>query len=111
MKGYTKLIGEKGNIHMENIPDQEEVEYPIKEDLWNTESNIVRYTVKNNLHKQIFYEFRFLSANGKGLNVARAIKLCGEKVQATGITSGFNGQLKIMNRALDYKENKNMVLK
>ena len=40
MKGYTKLIGEKGNIHMENIPDQEEVEYPIKEDLWNTESNI-----------------------------------------------------------------------
>ena len=43
MKGYTKLIGEKGNIHMENIPDQEEVEYPIKEDLWNTESNIVRY--------------------------------------------------------------------
>ena len=22
MKGYTKLIGEKGNIHMENIPDQ-----------------------------------------------------------------------------------------
>ncbi|RHU83843.1 hypothetical protein DXC24_11920 [Clostridium sp. OM08-29] len=51
MKGYTKLIGEKGNIHMENIPDQEEVEYPIKEDLWNTESNIVRYTVKNNLHK------------------------------------------------------------
>ncbi len=43
---------------MENIPDQEEVEYPIKEDLWNTESNIVRYTVKNNLHKQIFYEFR-----------------------------------------------------
>lgn len=36
------------------IPDQEEVEYPIKEDLWNTESNVVRYTVKNNLHKQIF---------------------------------------------------------
>ena len=36
---------------MENIPDQEEVEYPIKEDLWNTESNIVRNTVKNNLHK------------------------------------------------------------
>lgn len=51
MKGCTKLIGEKGNIHMENIPDQEEVEYPIKEDLWNTESNIVRNTVKNNLHK------------------------------------------------------------
>ena len=47
------------------IPDQEEVEYPIKEDLWNTESNVVRYTVKNNLHKQIFYEFRFLSANGE----------------------------------------------
>lgn len=68
MKGYTKLIGEKGNIHMENIPDQEEVEYPIKEDLWNTESNIVRYTVKNNLHKQIFYEFRFLSANGEWMD-------------------------------------------
>ena len=32
------------------------------------------------------------SAGGKGLNVARAIKLCGEKVQATGITGGFNGQ-------------------
>jgi uncharacterized 2Fe-2S/4Fe-4S cluster protein (DUF4445 family) len=68
MKGYTKLIGEKGNIHMENIPDQEEVEYPIREDLWNTESNIVRYTVKNNLHKQIFYEFRFLSANGEWMD-------------------------------------------
>ena len=27
MKGYTKLIGEKGNIHMENIPDQEEVAF------------------------------------------------------------------------------------
>lgn len=53
---------------MENIPDQEEVEYPIKEDLWNTESNIVRYTVKNNLHKQIFYEFRFLSANGEWMD-------------------------------------------
>lgn len=53
---------------MENIPDQEEVEYPIKEDLWNTESNIVRYTVKNNLHKQIFYEFRFLSANGEWID-------------------------------------------
>lgn len=50
------------------IPDQEEVEYPIKEDLWNTESNIVRNTVKNNLHKQIFYEFRFLSANGEGMD-------------------------------------------
>lgn len=36
---------------MENIPDQEEVKYSIKEDLWNTESNIVRNTVKNNLHK------------------------------------------------------------
>lgn len=68
MKGCTKLIGEKGNIHMENIPDQEEVEYPIKEDLWNTESNIVRNTVKNNLHKQIFYEFRFLSANGEWID-------------------------------------------
>ncbi len=50
------------------IPNQEEVEYPIKEDLWNTESNVVRYTVKNNLHKQIFYEFRFLSANGEWMD-------------------------------------------
>ena len=50
------------------IPDQEDVEYPIKEDLWNTESNVVRYTVKNNLHKQIFYEFRFLSANGEWID-------------------------------------------
>ncbi len=50
------------------IPAQEEVEYPIKEDLWNTESNVVRYTVKNNLHKQIFYEFRFLSANGEWMD-------------------------------------------
>lgn len=50
------------------IPNQEEVEYPIKEDLWNTESNVVRYTVKNNLHKQIFYEFRFLSANGEWID-------------------------------------------
>lgn len=32
------------------------------------------------------------SAGGKGLNVARAIKLCGEKVQATGLTGGFTGQ-------------------
>ena len=53
---------------MENIPDQEEGEYPTKEDLWNTESNVVRYTVKNNLHKQIFYEFRFLSANGEWID-------------------------------------------
>lgn len=50
------------------IPDQEEVKYLIKEDLWNTESNIVRNTVKNNLHKQIFYEFRFLSANGEWMD-------------------------------------------
>lgn len=50
------------------IPDQEKVEYPIKEDLWNTESNVVRYTVKNNLYKQIFYEFRFLSANGEWMD-------------------------------------------
>ena len=58
------------------IPDQEEVEYPIKEDLWNTESNIVRYTVKNNLHKQIFYEFRFLSANGEGIRLHRQRQSC-----------------------------------
>lgn len=32
------------------------------------------------------------SAGGKGLNVARAIKLCGEKIQATGLVGGFNGQ-------------------
>ena len=32
------------------------------------------------------------SAGGKGLNVARAVKLCGEKVQATGLTGGFNGK-------------------
>lgn len=42
---------------MENIPDQEEVEYPIKEDLWNTESNIVRYTVK------IIYISRFFMSS------------------------------------------------
>ncbi len=32
------------------------------------------------------------SAGGKGLNVARAAALCGAKVQATGLTGGFNGQ-------------------
>lgn len=32
------------------------------------------------------------SAGGKGLNVARAVKLCGEKVQATGLAGGFNGK-------------------
>ena len=58
------------------IPDREEVEYPIKEDLWNTESNIVRYIVKNNLHKQIFYEFRFLSANGEGIRLHRQRQSC-----------------------------------
>ena len=32
------------------------------------------------------------SAGGKGLNVARAVKLCGEKVQATGLAGGVNGK-------------------
>lgn len=32
------------------------------------------------------------SAGGKGLNVARIIRLCGAKVQATGLVGGFNGQ-------------------
>lgn len=31
------------------------------------------------------------SAGGKGLNVARIIKLCGEDVQATGLVGGYNG--------------------
>lgn len=31
------------------------------------------------------------SAGGKGLNVARTIKLCGEEVLATGFAGGFNG--------------------
>ena len=32
------------------------------------------------------------SAGGKGLNVARVVKLCGEDVKATGLVGGFNGQ-------------------
>lgn len=32
------------------------------------------------------------SAGGKGLNVARVIKLCGADVKATGLIGGFNGQ-------------------
>lgn len=32
------------------------------------------------------------TAGGKGLNVARVIKICGSKVQATGLVGGFNGQ-------------------
>ncbi|WP_058271164.1 1-phosphofructokinase [Olsenella massiliensis] len=31
------------------------------------------------------------SAGGKGLNVARVAKLCGAKVQATGLVGGYNG--------------------
>lgn len=31
------------------------------------------------------------SAGGKGLNVARVIKRCGQAVQATGLVGGFNG--------------------
>ncbi|MDY5621075.1 MULTISPECIES: 1-phosphofructokinase [Faecalicatena] len=31
------------------------------------------------------------SAGGKGMNVARIVKLCKEEVQATGFTGGFNG--------------------
>lgn len=34
----------------------------------------------------------FNSAGGKGLNVARIVKLCGGLVQATGLVGGFNGQ-------------------
>lgn len=32
------------------------------------------------------------SAGGKGLNVARAAKICGSRVQATGLVGGFNGR-------------------
>ncbi len=32
------------------------------------------------------------SAGGKGLNVARVIKLCGSDTKATGLVGGFNGQ-------------------
>ena len=32
------------------------------------------------------------SAGGKGLNVARVVKLCGSDLQATGLSGGFNGQ-------------------
>ncbi len=32
------------------------------------------------------------TAGGKGVNVARVVSLCGEKVQATGLVGGFNGQ-------------------
>lgn len=32
------------------------------------------------------------SAGGKGLNVARIVKLCGSEVLATGLIGGFNGQ-------------------
>lgn len=32
------------------------------------------------------------SAGGKGVNVARAAALCGAKVQAAGLTGGFNGR-------------------
>lgn len=32
------------------------------------------------------------SAGGKGLNVARVIKLCGETTKATGLVGGYNGQ-------------------
>ena len=32
------------------------------------------------------------TAGGKGLNVARAIAICGGQVQATGLVGGFNGQ-------------------
>lgn len=32
------------------------------------------------------------SAGGKGLNVARAVKLCGETVKASGLVGGFNGR-------------------
>lgn len=32
------------------------------------------------------------SAGGKGLNVARVIRLCGSNVQATGLVGGYNGK-------------------
>lgn len=32
------------------------------------------------------------TAGGKGLNVARNVKLCGEKVLATGLVGGYNGK-------------------
>ena len=32
------------------------------------------------------------SAGGKGLNVARAVRLCGEEVLATGLVGGYNGK-------------------
>ena len=32
------------------------------------------------------------SAGGKGLNVARAVHLCGEEVLATGLVGGYNGK-------------------
>ena len=32
------------------------------------------------------------SAGGKGLNVARVIKICGSSVKATGLVGGFNGK-------------------
>lgn len=32
------------------------------------------------------------SAGGKGVNVARVIKICGNEVQATGLAGGFNGK-------------------
>lgn len=32
------------------------------------------------------------TAGGKGLNVSRAIDICGAEVQATGLVGGFNGQ-------------------
>ena len=32
------------------------------------------------------------TAGGKGLNVARVVKLCGAKVQATGLVGGHNGE-------------------
>lgn len=32
------------------------------------------------------------TAGGKGLNVARIVKLCGEEVRATGFVGGFNGE-------------------
>lgn len=32
------------------------------------------------------------TAGGKGLNVARAIKTCGEDVLATGLVGGYNGR-------------------
>ena len=65
---------------------------------------ITTVTMNTSLDKAYFIKSRIVngtvmrldscrtSAGGKGVNVARAAALCGAKVQATGLTGGFNGQ-------------------